>query len=275
MNATQNCQFCNIANHDTAKYCQKCGRPLGATLLQGRTVVIPKSPPPAGGQLKIDPRTIIARARKAFGAGSTVVGYPSVRGNLNTQHEDMYLVGDVSSSMEEEFDRGIYKIEALRRASVSLVINKNQIDPEDRIGVITFCEQADILLGLTSIGANKLTLIKTIQDLEAAGGTDIEKGLAMARDHFDWSRTDVVRRITLLTDGEDDSDPIPTANDLKRRGVIIDVIGIGASPSNVNEKLLKGLSSTIEGEVRYRFIKNHRSLIDHYTRLANKTSTLP
>ena len=55
--------------------------------------------------------------------------------------------------------------------------------------------------------------------------------------------------------------------------MVIDVIGIGPSPHKVNERLLKKLASTIEGELRYRFIKNHRALVTLYTQLANKTAT--
>ena len=66
---------------------------------------------------------------------------------------------------------------------------------------------------------------------------------------FDWRRNDVVRGIILLTDGHG-GHPLRTADDLKSRGVVIDVIGIGPSPSAVDEKLLKKVASVIEGESR-------------------------
>lgn len=89
---------------------------------------------------------------------------------------------------------------------------------------------------------------------------------------FDWSRNDVVRRIVLLTDGHG-GEPLRTAEDLKSRGVVIDVIGVGSNPSRVDEKLLRKVASVIEGETRYRFIKDQQTLVGHYTQLANKTKT--
>ena len=88
---------------------------------------------------------------------------------------------------------------------------------------------------------------------------------------FDWQRQDVVRRIVLLTDGEG-GDPLAMADELKSRGVVIDCIGIGPEPSKVNESLLRQVASVIQGQCRYRFIKDSRTLIQHYTMLAGKTA---
>ena len=97
------------------------------------------------------------------------------------------------------------------------------------------------------------------------------QGLRIARDAFDWHRKSVVRRIILLTDGHG-GDPMETAEDLKSRGVVIDVVGVGRAPGAVDETLLHQVASVIEGETRYRFIKDQKTLVDHYTQLANKTA---
>ncbi len=104
-----------------------------------------------------------------------------------------------------------------------------------------------------------------------SGGTDITAGLEVARDNFEWQRGGVVRRIILLTDGQG-GNPLWTADDLKSHGVIIDVIGVGKNPSVVNEKLLRKVASVIQGESRYRFIKNAKGLVEHYTTLSGKTA---
>ena len=108
--------------------------------------------------------------------------------------------------------------------------------------------------------------------MSAGGGTDINEGLKTARDSFDWNRNNVVRRIILLTDGHG-GQPLKTSEELKSRGVIIDVIGIGSTPEGVDEKLLRKVASVIEGEVRYRFIADSLTLTRTYTQLANKTAT--
>jgi hypothetical protein len=89
---------------------------------------------------------------------------------------------------------------------------------------------------------------------------------------FDWHRAGVVRRVVLETDGHG-GNPLQTAEYMKQNGVVIDVVGIGEHPSGVDEKLLKKVASVVEGELRYRFIKDHRTLVAHYTQLANKTAT--
>jgi hypothetical protein len=85
-------------------------------------------------------------------------------------------------------------------------------------------------------------------------------------------RSGIVQRVVMLTDGQG-GEPLTTAERLKSCGVVIDVIGVGDSPSNVNEPLLKKVASFIDGELHYRFIKDHQSLIAHYTQLAHKTKT--
>ena len=267
------CDFCNHGNSQSASFCQRCGRVLAATTVQGRTVVMNGTPPPNAGTVPhFDAKSVVDRVTKAFG-NQSINHFPTTPTAVSNQREDTFFVEDVSYSMDEEMDQQVPKIEGLRRASVSLVMNKNQIDPEDRIGLVTFDSRARRLLPLVEVGVNKPLLIKTIQGMTTSGGTNIESGIALARDEFDWNQRDRVRRIVLLTDGEDSGNPLPLAEELKARGVVIDTIGIGNSPSEVNEKLLKCMASTIEGELRYRFIKDHQSLIKHFTQLATKTAT--
>lgn len=275
MNQSQSCPRCSAANSSSARFCQNCGAVLTATLIQGRTVILPAGQHQPTGAPPFDPKAIAQRARSVFNTGQTFVGAPPHGANRSNQREDTLLDCDVSGSMADEFDHGVAKIEALRRAAVNLVLQKHQIDPRDRVGVITFNDRADLQMALACVGDDKQSLIRKLQSLNAGGGTDINEGLVLARENFDWSRADVVRRIVLLTDGRDGGDPIPTASDLKRQGVVIDVIGIGASPAGVNEDLLKRVASTIQGELRYRFIKDHRTLVSHFTQLATKTSTSP
>jgi Mg-chelatase subunit ChlD len=196
-----------------------------------------------------------------------------VKGNPN-QRELTVIVSDVSSSMDEKFDGSATKIEAAIRASVNMVLNKEQIDSKDEIALVTFNSAAQVLMDLHPIYSHKGEIIRTLQSLTPDDGTDINEGLIAGGNALDWSRPNVVRRIVLLTDGQG-GEPLRTAQDLKGRGVVIDVIGIGDTPANVNEPLLKKVASTVAGELRYRFIKDHQSLIAHYTHLADKTATRP
>ena len=268
----QECQRCGKKNPSGSRFCQGCGTVLAATNVQGRTVVLPSSPS-AGLPPAIDAKTIVQRAQQAYGDQPTMMstGIMAARGSLN-QREQTAIVNDRSASMDEEYTADINKQEAANRAAIVMVCNKAQIDPQDEIGLVAFNSHAEVLLDLLPIVSHKRQMIEAIQDLTPDNGTDINEGLTAARDMFDWNRKDVVRRIVLLTDGEG-GNPLHTAKDLKSRGVVIDVIGIGDCPSNVNEKLLKKVASVVAGELRYRFIKDHQSLIAHYTQLANKTAT--
>ena len=80
------------------------------------------------------------------------------------------------------------------------------------------------------------------------------------------------RRIILLTDGEHlgDENPIHIATRLKKTGVIIDCIGIGGSPRNVDEKLLKQIASRNRNDsIRYCFIGDQQKLLRKYQTLAH------
>jgi Mg-chelatase subunit ChlD len=217
-------------------------------------------------------KTIVRQATAAYGDGPMAV-LPGQGGSPRAnQREHTVFVVDVSGSMDSEYQGGMSKLEAAKRANLSMVLNKAQIDPNDEIGLVSFESHAHRILGLCPIHSHRAQIIQAVQSLMIGGGTDINEGLKAARKSFDWGRNDVVRRIMLLTDGQG-GHPLTTAEDLKSRGVVIDVIGVGENPSGVDEKLLRKVASSIEGEVRYRFIKDQQTLVAHYTRLAGKTAT--
>lgn len=264
------CPVCQTANPPAALFCRNCGNTLAAANTDGKTMVMAQ-PPVRPLELSDDQMTsIMQRASKSFGNGP--VG-PMMSNNANpNQREHTVFDVDRSGSMSWLYSDNVTKQEAACRANISMVLNKERIDPYDEIALVTFQSKAKIVLGMSPIKTCKRQIISAIQSLEPDGGTDINAGLKAARDVFDWSRHDVVRRIVLLTDGQG-GDPLATADDLKSRGVVIDVVGVGRSPSGVDEKLLKKVASVIEGERRYRFIKDQQTLVQHYTHLANKTDT--
>jgi hypothetical protein len=81
-----------------------------------------------------------------------------------------------------------------------------------------------------------------------------------------------IKRIILLTDGEHlgGISPIDIANKLKSIGVTIDCIGIGGSPMEVDERLLKQIASrNPDGSIRYCFIGDQQKLLKKYRSLAH------
>ena len=240
-------------------------------MTQSRTLIaktLASAPQISESQIK----TAVQRAHESFGTEPMAIGANQMTRQMSNQREHTVFVIDISGSMYSMYDGRLTKLEAAAKANITMVQNKAQIDPYDEIGIVSFESYATVLLNLCPIYSQQQQIIRTLQALTSNGGTDINKGLKAARDIFDWDRNDVVRRIVLLTDGHG-GHPLQTAEDLKSRGVVIDVIGVGSSPSSVDEKLLRKVASVIEGETRYRFIKDQQTLVTHFEHLANKTKT--
>ena len=252
------------------QFCLKCGRTLAAAASGDQTVVAPSPVTPLAITAQ-QRQTILQRAQAAFGSGPVGMGSGQSECGRSDRREHTFLVNDVSGSMSSPFDGAVSKEEAVIRATVTMVIQKAQIDPNDEIGIVTFNSHAQLVLPLCPLHSHKQQIISALQSMTPSNGTDINEGLKAARDAFDWSRDDVVRRIVLLTDGQGGY-PLRTAEELKSRGVVIDVIGVGASPSDVDEKLLRQVASVVEGELRFRFLADQRTLLIHYTQIANKTA---
>lgn len=264
------CQNCGVENASGSSFCKNCGRLLAATNVQGRTVVIPASP--AQGPLTgFDPKTVVQRAQQAYGTQAMTTATSLMTKGSPNQREHTIITTDYSASMDEPYTANMTKLDAAKRAAIVMICNKFLIDPQDEIGLVAFNSRAEVLMDLYPLISHKRDMIQVIQALQADNGTDINEGLVTAVNMFDWGRKNVVRRIGLLTDGKG-GEPLQTAEDFKSRGGIIDVVGIGDRPANVEEKLLKKVASVVAGELRYRFIKDHQSLIAHYTQLANKTA---
>ena len=265
------CPNCRAPNPPMACFCQGCGMAFGATMAQGQTIAI--AAPRTTIQIpEAQVKTVAQHVKQVLGDQPVVFGYGQMTGRSLNQREHVVNVMDISGSMDCEYDRQLTKLQAAIRANVSMVIEKASIDPYDEVGIVAFNQSAQVMLPLSPLHSHKRQVIQTLQSLQIRGGTDINEGLKAARDVFDWSRTDVVRRIILLTDGQG-GHPLGTAEDLKSRGVVIDVIGVGKDPSGVDEKLLKQVASVINGETHYWFIKDQKTLVVHYTQLARKTVT--
>jgi uncharacterized protein YegL len=139
----------------------------------------------------------------------------------------------------------------------------------DRIAVVSFNHDAQVVLPLTAV-ANKKVISRALHRLKAGGGTDLAEGLRATVSLFTNGRpVGRCRHVILLTDGQG-GEPLETAVMLKERfGAVIDVVGIGGSPEVVNEALLRQVATTDpDGFCHYRFIKDAETLVEHYTQLA-------
>ncbi|AQT68704.1 von Willebrand factor type A domain protein [Anaerohalosphaera lusitana] len=110
-----------------------------------------------------------------------------------------------------------------------------------------------------------------VKSLRPRGGTR-SAGLEAANYYADHYRKHGCKvSLIILTDGHISmsSKHMKIAESLKSRGVVIDTIGIGGQPRDVDEQLLKDIATTDpDGYIHYRFIDDSETLIRHYENLA-------
>jgi len=185
------------------------------------------------------------------------------------------------------------------KANVKLMEIKARQHPKDRMGLIGFWDKAKVLHPPVSPATTMNGLQNILRNASGGWGTNFTAALELAEEHLqgrsgsssegflskmltdifcetegsgsDKVGPDSLERIILLTDGDHNQggSPLSIANRLKNTGVVIDCIGIGGSPSDVNETLLKQIASrNPDGSARYWFIGDQEKLVKTYETLA-------
>ena len=215
--------------------------------------------------------------------------------------EIVVLAIDVSPSMEET-DWSPSRLHGAQDAAVAFVMRKRQNCPRDWLGLVSYASNARVVHGPLPVETGHEGMCCAIRSLQTSCGTDIGAGLAEANRTFTrhaairhvvtrvgfWGwlcsllrpshrhalialPQEAARRIILLTDGQHNGsvDPLKVAEQCRQRGVEIDCIGIGGSPKEVDEELLKRVASVDEaGRARYWFIGERTQLIRKFEQLA-------
>ncbi|HBG60692.1 MAG: hypothetical protein A2Y10_13175 [Planctomycetes bacterium GWF2_41_51] len=185
--------------------------------------------------------------------------------NTANAARDTIIVTDESFSMEND-DFKPTRLDGAIEAGIQYVNSRD--NPDDRVAVVGFSTEANIVLPLTSI-KNKGKIVEAMRCLRIDGGTDINEGLKAAVDIFNRETINSQRYVILLTDGHG-GQPLETSAILKNQYyAVIEVVGIGGTPMVVNEPLLHDIATTdADGFTHYRFIKDSVSLKKHYKNLA-------
>ena len=181
---------------------------------------------------------------------------------------DTAVVVDVSGSMGMR-DYPPTRLAGGIHAGIEYADTRAKECPSDRIAVVSFSSEAHLILPLTPVTDSK-TIRRTIRRLTADGGTDLAEGLRAAVHLFQNEPPSGRRRhVIVLTDGQGGK-PLRMAVKLKERlGVAVDIVGIGGSPGAVNEVLLRRVATTdADGFCHYRFVKDTKTLSEHYAHLA-------
>jgi hypothetical protein len=225
----------------------------------------------------------------------------------NGQPEFLMTLIDLSPSMEDDDWKPSRKAGAIK-ANIELIKLKARHHPQDMAGVIGFGSYAELLHDPVKLADGARSICDSLRHIPDPDGTNFTAALKMAEDCFRgahkplknniarrplmralselfyepdqhvhgstrelYTNKGMTRRIILLTDGEHNgfSNPEKVADRLKNAGVIIDCIGIGGTPADVDEKLLKKIASrNPDGSIRYCFIGDKDSLIRKYETLA-------
>ncbi|MCK4998030.1 MAG: VWA domain-containing protein [Anaerohalosphaera sp.] len=217
----------------------------------------------------------------------------------NGSSETLMTLIDLSPSMDFK-DWKPSRIAGAITANKELIKLKLQSHPDDKMGIIGFGGTARILHAPVCVSKGIQGLQRALIDPRAPYGTNFTAALNLAgrcflgkinqpvSNFFSRMLSDIfvesdnhqktpiqqdgsLKRIIMLTDGEHNQGgcPLAIASRLKSSGVIIDCIGIGGSPADVDEALLKQIASqNPDGSIRYCFIGDQQQLLRKYQTLA-------
>lgn len=155
-----------------------------------------------------------------------------------SEERDVVLVLDASGSMEGT------PMEETKEASAKFV--NTVLKEEASIGIVSYDESA---MRIANFSKNANYLIKTTQNLNAGGGTNMEAGLKKAHEMLSAGNAKK-KIIVLMSDGEPNRDKVGDelvayADELKKEGIYIYTLGFFSDSSSYSEaqRLMERIAS--------------------------------
>jgi Mg-chelatase subunit ChlD len=176
---------------------------------------------------------------------------------------------DVSPSMDL-CDYRPTRLAGAKRAIQRYLATLSRHEPETWVGLVVFHGEAELATHPLEVGSHQHEFGELLMRVHVGWGTNIGGALELAGRELAGVCLTRNPTVILLTDGESNQGPDPVAigNELKARGVQLDIIGVGGSPAEVNEKDLKRIASVKDGQLRYWFIESADSLVERFEALA-------
>ncbi len=154
---------------------------------------------------------------------------------------------DISGSMQSKD-----KLPLLKNAFRLLV---NQLEPEDRVAIVTYAGKAGTVLNSTKV-SQKAKILNALERLQAGGSTAGAQGIRqaynLAKENFD---KEGINRVILATDGDfnvgiTDRKELKNYIEKKRNsGIFLSVLGFGQG--NYNDALMQTLAQNGNGTAAY------------------------
>lgn len=170
----------------------------------------------------------------------------------------LVFVIDRSWSMDEPCGR-MNRIEAAKNAIFALLNVREALGVDDQVAVISFNDTAELVLPFVSIHETK-RIETAVRSLDPGGCTELKPALKLASKICTCPSGSYV---IVLSDGHC-GDPIRAAKALKDMGAVIETIGIGNTPADVDEEKLTKIASVQDGKPLYRFLTNADDLIRYF-----------
>jgi Ca-activated chloride channel family protein len=182
------------------------------------------SGPALHGQLGLAESAVLAEGTRRLLAEVRFEASADARRSETRQPVALALVMDISGSMSGE------KIAQARNAVTQMI---ERMDADDRVAVVLYDDQVELLQPLARVGAVRSELTARIAGIEARGGTIIPPALEAGAQALEAAPGEFVRRVVLLSDGQDGSGvTMPALAERLRarsaRGIAASALGIGA-----------------------------------------------
>jgi Ca-activated chloride channel family protein len=155
---------------------------------------------------------------------------------------NLCLLIDRSSSMRGE------RLNQVKEAAGKII---DQLSPDDFFSLVVFNDRADVVAPAQRV-ADKSDLKRAVGSIEAAGGTEMANGMALALQEIQKPLLGRgISRLLLLTDGRtygDESRCVEVARRAQGRGVGLTALGIG---TEWNEDLLETMTARENSRAQY------------------------
>jgi Ca-activated chloride channel family protein len=182
------------------------------------------SGPSLNGQLALAEGAVLAAGARRVLAELRFNASAEARPAEERQPVALALVMDISGSMSGQ------KIVEARTAVQQMI---ERMDADDQVAVILYDHEVQVLQPLARVGAIRSELTARVAQIQARGGTVIPPALEAGARALETAPPDLVRRVVLLSDGQDGSGmTLPVLADNLRgragRGIAASALGIGA-----------------------------------------------